>query len=119
MSATSPRSRVSNVSAALARDRLGVPAVVFFVLGGVAPLTVAAGVIPTAYATTGADRYPGRIHDHRCGARVVQRRLRSDGPACGQQLGRPRGEVPAVAGSFSARPPSEPDVTVSWHPALQ
>jgi len=41
-----------SVSRALARDRLGVPAVMFFVLAGVAPLTVAAGVIPTAYATT-------------------------------------------------------------------
>ena len=41
------------MSRALARDRLGVPAVLFFVLAGVAPLTVAAGVIPTAYATTG------------------------------------------------------------------
>jgi hypothetical protein len=36
------------VSRALARDRLGVGGVLFFVLAGVAPLTVAAGVIPTA-----------------------------------------------------------------------
>ena len=42
-------SKPSSVSRALARDRLGVPAVLFFVLAGVAPLTVAAGVIPTAY----------------------------------------------------------------------
>ena len=42
-----------SVSRALARDRLGAPAVLFFVLAGVAPLTVAAGVIPTAYQTTG------------------------------------------------------------------
>jgi amino acid transporter len=40
------------MSRALARDRLGVPAVLFFVLAGVAPLTVAAGVIPSAYETT-------------------------------------------------------------------
>ena len=46
------------VSAALAHDRLGVPAVVFFVLAGVAPLTVAAGVIPTAYQTTGLTGIP-------------------------------------------------------------
>lgn len=45
-------SKQSSVSRALARDRLGVPAVLFFVLAGVAPLTVAAGVIPTAYQTT-------------------------------------------------------------------
>jgi hypothetical protein len=36
----------STMSRALARDRLGVPAVLFFVMAGVAPLTVAAGVIP-------------------------------------------------------------------------
>jgi amino acid transporter len=46
------------LSRALARDRLGVPAVLFFVLAGVAPLTVAAGVIPTAYATTGLTGIP-------------------------------------------------------------
>ena len=48
----------SAVSQALARDQLGVPAVLFFVLAGVAPLTVAAGVIPTAYATTGLTGIP-------------------------------------------------------------
>ncbi|MFI5068950.1 MAG: APC family permease, partial [Streptosporangiales bacterium] len=48
----------SGVSLALARDRLGVPAVLFFVLAGVAPLTVAAGVIPTAYQTTGLTGIP-------------------------------------------------------------
>jgi amino acid transporter len=37
---------------------LGVPAVLFFVLAGVAPLTVAAGVIPSAYATTGLTGIP-------------------------------------------------------------
>src|SRR5581483_9006975 len=47
-----------SVSRALARDRLGVPAVLFFVMAGVAPLTVAAGVIPTAYATTGLTGIP-------------------------------------------------------------
>jgi amino acid transporter len=35
-----------------------VPAVLFFVLSGVAPLTVAAGVIPTAYGTTGLTGIP-------------------------------------------------------------
>jgi len=51
-------SKPSSVSRALARDRLGVPAVLFFVLAGVAPLTVAAGVIPSAYATTGLTGIP-------------------------------------------------------------
>ena len=52
------RRKPDHVSLALARDRLGVPAVVFFVLAGVAPLTVAAGVIPTAYQTTGLTGIP-------------------------------------------------------------
>lgn len=51
-------SKPGSVSRALARDRLGVPAVLFFVLAGVAPLTVAAGVIPSAYATTGLTGIP-------------------------------------------------------------
>ena len=51
-------SKPNSVSRALARDRLGVPAVLFFVLAGVAPLTVAAGVIPTAYQTTGLTGIP-------------------------------------------------------------
>jgi amino acid transporter len=59
MSRTQPAERrPGTVSRALAHDRLGVPAVVFFVLAGVAPLTVAAGVIPTAYQTTGLTGIP-------------------------------------------------------------
>jgi len=52
------RGRRPPATRALARDRLGMPAVLFFVLAGVAPLTVAAGVIPTAYATTGLTGIP-------------------------------------------------------------
>jgi amino acid transporter len=48
----------SSVSAALARDRLGIPSVVYFVLAGVAPLTVVAGVVTTAYAVTGLTGVP-------------------------------------------------------------
>ena len=58
MSMQAASAKPSAVSRALARDRLGVPAVLFFVLAGVAPLTVAAGVIPTAYATTGLTGIP-------------------------------------------------------------
>lgn len=47
-----------NVTAALARDRLGIPSVVYFVLAGVAPLTVTAGVVTTAYAVTGVTSIP-------------------------------------------------------------
>ena len=50
--------RPAGVSRALARDRLGIAGVLFFVLAGVAPLTVAAGVIPTAYQTTGLTGIP-------------------------------------------------------------
>ena len=58
MSSTRHAARTGRVSRALAADRLGVPAVLSFVLAGVAPLTVAAGVIPTAYATTGLTAIP-------------------------------------------------------------
>jgi len=58
MSRMQTRARPGSVSRALAADRLGVPAVLFFVLASVAPLTVAAGVIPTAYSTTGLTGIP-------------------------------------------------------------
>lgn len=48
----------SALMTALARDRLGMSSVVFFVMSGVAPLTVAAGVITTAYAVTGLTGIP-------------------------------------------------------------
>lgn len=57
--ATVPRPRHHpSVSTLLARDRLGVSAVVFFVLAQVAPLTVAAGVLPTFWAVTGITGAP-------------------------------------------------------------
>jgi amino acid transporter len=43
---------------ALARDKLGVFAVLAFILASIAPMTVAAGVIPTAYAITGLTAIP-------------------------------------------------------------
>ena len=54
MSATTTQTpNESQLSTALARDRLGVPAVVFFVMSAAAPLTVVAGVVPTGLAVTG------------------------------------------------------------------
>ncbi|MFU8851447.1 APC family permease [Micromonospora sp. SL1-18] len=50
--------RPSNVSEALARGRLGVPSVIFFVLSAAAPLTVVAGLITTGYAVTGVTGIP-------------------------------------------------------------
>ena len=43
----------SAVVAALRRNSLGVPSVIFFLLGAVGPLLVVAGVIPTFFAVTG------------------------------------------------------------------
>jgi amino acid transporter len=51
--ATSAPARDSQLSTALARDRLGVASVVFFVMSAAAPLTVVAGVVPTGLAVTG------------------------------------------------------------------
>ena len=53
MSGVSRNPRQSTLSTALARDRLGVAAVVFFVMSAAAPLTVVAGVVPTGLAVTG------------------------------------------------------------------
>lgn len=42
-----------DITRALAKDRLGIPAVVFFVMSAAAPLTYVAGVVTTGYAVTG------------------------------------------------------------------
>jgi hypothetical protein len=57
MSRTAPVARAGTVSRALARDRLGVPSVLAFVLASIAAMTVCAGVIPTACV-------PGVGQDH-------------------------------------------------------
>ena len=51
-------SRPSNVSSSLARGRLGIPSVIFFVLSAAAPLTVVAGVVTTGFAVTGVTGIP-------------------------------------------------------------
>ncbi|MDG4829997.1 APC family permease [Solwaraspora sp. WMMD1047] len=48
-----PHPRFDPVTDRLAAGRLGVPAVVFFVMSAATPLTVVAGVVATGYATTG------------------------------------------------------------------
>ncbi|AGL18278.1 APC family permease [Actinoplanes sp. N902-109] len=55
---TSTSSGSARLSTALAHDRLGVAAVVFFVMSAAAPLTVVAGVIPTGLAVTGLTAVP-------------------------------------------------------------
>ncbi len=42
----------SPIQGSLAKDRLGIPSVVFFVMSAAAPLTVVAGVVTTGYAAT-------------------------------------------------------------------
>jgi amino acid transporter len=59
--ATAPAARPGRsggVARALARQRLGLAAVLSFILASVAPMTVAAGLIPSAYATTGLTGIP-------------------------------------------------------------
>jgi amino acid transporter len=58
----STSTRPSPVSAALAKDRLGVFSVIYFALSGVAPLTVVAGVVTTAYAVTGLTSVPAAFY---------------------------------------------------------
>jgi amino acid transporter len=49
---------IGPTEASLAKDRLGVPSVMYFILSAVAPLTVVAGVVTTAYAVTGLTDIP-------------------------------------------------------------
>ncbi|MDG4837972.1 APC family permease [Micromonospora sp. WMMD967] len=58
MPPTSTVDRPSNVSDALARGRLGIPTVIFFVLSAAAPLTVVAGVVTTGYGVIGVTGIP-------------------------------------------------------------
>ncbi|MEV4481737.1 APC family permease [Micromonospora coxensis] len=51
-------SQPDTISAALARGRLGIPSVVFFVIAAAAPLTVVAGGATTGYAVTGVTGIP-------------------------------------------------------------
>lgn len=51
----------SAVSRALAKDRLGIWQVVFFVLASIGPLLVTAGLIPSAYAATGLTGVPAAV----------------------------------------------------------
>ncbi|MFB9238142.1 APC family permease [Plantactinospora siamensis] len=58
MALSSPPVRSGPVASSLAADRLGVAAVVFFVMSAATPLTVVAGVVTTGYATTGLTGMP-------------------------------------------------------------
>ena len=54
----SAAAKPSAMARALARDRVGIPSVLAFILASIAPMTVCAGVIPTAYAVTGLTGIP-------------------------------------------------------------
>ena len=54
--------RSTAAPAGLAAGRLGVPQVLYFALSGVAPLTVVAGVVTTAYAVTGLTSVPAAFY---------------------------------------------------------
>ncbi len=58
MSGMHAPAKPSAVSRALARDRVGIPSVLAFILASIAPMTVCAGVITTAYAVTGLTGIP-------------------------------------------------------------
>ncbi|MFI6163934.1 APC family permease [Micromonospora haikouensis] len=53
-----PYSKADNVAEVLARGRLGIPSVLFFVIAAAAPLTVVAGGATTGYAVTGVTGIP-------------------------------------------------------------
>ena len=53
MTSSAPPAAAAGGSTALAKDRLGIPAVLYFILSAMAPMTVVAGVVTTMYAVTG------------------------------------------------------------------
>lgn len=96
------------MSAALAKERLGAPAVGFFILAGVAPLTVTEGVVPSAFAATGLTSVPAAflvvaavLAVFVIGYLAMARRIPNAGAAysfISQGLGKPAG----VAGALVA-----------------
>ena len=100
--------RPGAMSQALASDRLGVPSVLAFILASIAPMTVAAGVIPTAYAVTGLTGIPvaflavAVILALFCAGYVaMSRRIRHAGAFYGF-VAAGLGKVPAVAAALMA-----------------
>src|SRR5262249_60743070 len=63
---------------------------------------------PPAQARSPPTAFDPPDHTPPASARRAPRRTSATGTA--ERLGRPYGEVPAVRGSFSVRPPAEPDV---------
>ncbi|MBV9450348.1 MAG: APC family permease [Streptosporangiaceae bacterium] len=103
-----PAARRSGMSQALAADRLGVPSVLFFILASIAPMTVAAGVIPAACANTGLTGIPVAfgavaviLGVFSAGYVAMSRRITNSGAFYGF-IAAGLGKVPAVAAALVA-----------------
>jgi amino acid transporter len=108
MSMHAAPARGSTVSRALARDKLGMFAVLAFILASIAPMTVAAGVIPTAFAVTGLTGIPvaflavAVVLALFCpGYMAMSRKIRNAGAFYGF-IAHGLGKVPAVAAALMA-----------------
>lgn len=108
MSVPGPRIPASDVSATLARARLGVWPVVFIVMAAAAPLTVVAGGATTGYAVTGETGIPVAyltvavaLGLFSVGYVAMSRRVVNSG-AFYSYVSRGLGRVPGVGASFVA-----------------
>jgi amino acid transporter len=108
-----PREDVSEldlISRALARNRLGVPSVVFFGVAGAAPLTVVIGSITTIYAVVGNTAVPliyfvvaGILSIFTVGFVAMSRHIVNSG-AFYSYISHGLGRVPGVGAAFVALP---------------
>lgn len=108
MSSSGQPGAVSNVSLALARGRLGVPAIVFFTMSAAAPLLVVAGATTTAYAVTGVTALPvaflavaATLAVFSVGYVAMARQITNAG-AFYTYVARGLGRIPGVAAAFVA-----------------
>ncbi|OJF16022.1 amino acid/polyamine/organocation transporter (APC superfamily) [Couchioplanes caeruleus] len=98
------------VSTALARNRLGVPSVVFFGVAGAAPLTVVIGAITTIYAVVGNTAVPvvylvvaGILSIFTVGFVAMSRHIVNSG-AFYSYISHGLGRIPGVGAAFVALP---------------
>ena len=98
------------VSSALARNRLGVPSVVFFGVAGAAPLTVIIGSITTIYAVVGNTAVPliyfvvaGILSIFTVGFVAMSRHIVNSG-AFYSYISHGLGRIPGVGAAFVALP---------------
>jgi amino acid transporter len=98
------------VSTALARNRLGVPSVVFFGVAGAAPLTVIIGAITTIYAVVGNTAVPvvylvvaGILSIFTVGFVAMSRHIVNSG-AFYSYISHGLGRIPGVGAAFVALP---------------